>query len=350
MIQNPLTWLYFPTALTLGALHALEPGHAKTLTAAYLIGIKGTKRDALLLGISVAFTHSLVVIAISVAALWIGRETFTQDVTHWLQLGSGVIVVCLGAWMLVTRIRHMKRAQVEHHHPHHHGTPDPVRMENDFCRGTLEIIETEAGERFRFKADEIKQGGSIRVLINRVNGLEVLELFPGTDDPSEFLSSVAPEEPHEFAAEFEIRVGQKHEVFPFEMHEPEGHHDHRLMSDDEHARAHAATIPDYAKRGERPTWQQILAFGAAGGMIPCPASITVMLLALSIGQFASGLLAVAGFSLGLAVTLVGIGLVVVAGLNRLKGSGHFHWVSTKAPIVSAAVVMISGLAALLFAH
>ena len=41
--------LYFPTAVGLGALHALEPGHAKTLTAAYLIGTKGTKRDAVLL-------------------------------------------------------------------------------------------------------------------------------------------------------------------------------------------------------------------------------------------------------------------------------------------------------------
>ena len=99
----------------LGALHALEPGHAKTLTAAYLIGIKGTKRDALLLGLSVAFTHSIVVIGISVAALWIGKETFTQDVTHWLQLGSGIIVMILGAWMLVKRVKQMRK-QAHHHH------------------------------------------------------------------------------------------------------------------------------------------------------------------------------------------------------------------------------------------
>jgi nickel/cobalt exporter len=59
IIENPFTWVYFPTALSLGALHALEPGHAKTLTAAYLIGIKGMKRDALLLGLSMAFTHSI---------------------------------------------------------------------------------------------------------------------------------------------------------------------------------------------------------------------------------------------------------------------------------------------------
>lgn len=348
MVQNPFSWLYFPTALALGALHALEPGHAKTLTAAYLIGIKGTRRDALLLGLSVAFTHSLVVIAISVAALWLGRETFTQDVTHWLQLGSGGIVVCLGLWMLVKRVRQMKRAHSEHAHHYHHGAPDPVRIENAFCRGDLSIIETETGERMQFLAEDVKLGGSIRIIINRPTGLEALELSPSKSDPRQYISAVAPEEPHGFSAEFEIRVGDRHEVVPFVMHEPHDH-DHSLLSDDEHARAHAATIPDYAKRGERPSWQQILAFGATGGMIPCPASITVMLLALSIGQFASGLLAVAGFSLGLAITLVGIGLVVVAGLNQLKGSGHFNWVSAKAPIVSAAVVILSGLLALIFA-
>ncbi len=57
MITTPLAFLYLPTAVLLGALHALEPGHAKTLTAAYLIGIKGTKRDAVLLGLSAAGAH-----------------------------------------------------------------------------------------------------------------------------------------------------------------------------------------------------------------------------------------------------------------------------------------------------
>ena len=71
MIQD-LELFYFPTAVALGALHALEPGHAKALTASYLIGIKGTKRDSIILGLSVAATHSIVVILIS--ACPISRE------------------------------------------------------------------------------------------------------------------------------------------------------------------------------------------------------------------------------------------------------------------------------------
>jgi len=351
-VIDTLSWVYFPTALALGALHALEPGHAKTLTAAYLIGIKGTKKDALLLGLSVALTHSIVVIAISVAALWVGKETFTQDVTHWLQYGSGAIVIILGIWMLIKRIKIMKRQS----HHHHHGAPDPIHITNELTTGRLEIINTPEGERMKFFAEKVTANLSLRVVINRPEGLEVLVLNKMSNGSNDFISDVAPNEPHEFSAEFEMSSTDKREIIPFAMHEPEGHHhhheeeDHDDLSDDEHARAHAANMPEYAKRGERPTFGQILAFGAAGGMIPCPASITVMLLALSIGKFGSGLLAVAGFSLGLALALVGIGLVVVAGISQLQGSGKFHWVSKKAPIISACVVIFSGLAALLFAH
>lgn len=355
--MNPvdtLSWVYFPTALALGALHALEPGHAKTLTAAYLIGIKGTKKDALLLGLSVALTHSIVVIGISVAALWIGKETFTQDVTHWLQYGSGIIVVILGIWMLIKRIKAMN----EQSHHHHHGAPDPIHIKNEFATGRIEIVNTPDGERMKFFAETASANLNLRVIINRPEGLEVLVLNKTTDGSNDFISDVAPNEPHEFSAEFEMSNSTQREIIPFEMHEPDGHHDHKHedhsdhddMSDDEHARAHAATMPEYAKRGERPTLVQILAFGAAGGVIPCPASITVMLLALSIGKFGSGLLAVAGFSLGLAIALVGIGLIVVAGISQLQGSGKFQWVSKKAPIISACVVIFSGLAALVFAH
>ncbi len=351
VVDNPFTWVYFPSALALGALHALEPGHAKTLTAAYLIGIKGTKRDALLLGLSVAATHSIVVIGISVAALWVGRETFTQDVSHWLQIGSGTIVVCLGSWMLFRRLRKLHASN--HHRDHHHGAPEPIRIVNPLTEGTLEIIATPSGERMKYVSQNPPRDLKLRVIINHPEGLEVLELIRNTESADEFLSQVAPNEPHAFTAEFEVTYRDQREVIPFSMSEPHDHshaHDHAHMGDDEHARAHAATIPEYAKKGERPTLSQILAFGAAGGMIPCPASITVMLLALSIGKFASGLLAVAGFSIGLAITLVGIGLIVVAGISKIQGTGRFHWVTKQAPILSAAVVILSGLGALLFAH
>ena len=342
IVENPLTWVYFPTALLLGALHALEPGHAKALTAAYLIGIKGTKKDAFLLGLSVALTHSIVVVGISALALYIGRETFTQDVTKWLQIGSGVIVILLGLWLMIKRIRQMNKS-----HSHDH-TNDVVMITSNLSSGQIEIVQTEHGERMRYSASIAPLDLKLRVIINRAEGGEILELHR-VGDSKVFQSLTAPAEPHEFSAELEIISNEHREVQTFEMHEHHDH-DHDSMSDDEHARAHAASIPEYAKKGERPTALQILSFGAAGGMIPCPASITVMLLALSIGKVGAGLFAVAGFSIGLAVTLVGIGLMVVVSLNKIQSSGRFQWVSTKAPIISAGIVMLSGVLALVFTH
>lgn len=268
-MESALTLVYFPTALLLGALHALEPGHAKTLTAAYLIGIKGTKRDAVMLGLSVAATHSVVVIVLAALALWVGREAFADQAMFWLQAGSGVIVIALGAGMLWKRWPRSGKGRMSAQHAH----------ERSHC--------------------------------------------------------------HE---------GQHHHHnHHHHDHGPDPTHSHDDMDEDEHAKAHAATLPEYAKRGERPGLLQIMAFGAAGGMIPCPASVTVMLLALSIGQAAMGMLTVLGFSIGLAVALVGVGVAVVLSVNALGKTSRLAWVSRYAPVVSAGVVMLSGGMALIFA-
>lgn len=263
--------VYLPTAITLGALHALEPGHAKTLTAAYLIGVKGTKRDAILLGISVAATHSILVILLSVAALWLGREAFADQASRVLQVGSAVVVILLGIWLLWRRIpgRSVKMAQ-SHGHSHAHPHPHPHPH--------------------------------------------------------------APHHPHP------------------NDDEDHGHEDHSWMDEDEHARVHAATLPAYVTRGERPTFGQILMFGAAGGMVPCPASVSVMLLALSTNAILLGTVTVLCFSLGLAVTLVGIGLAVVSGVARFASAGRLAWVSSHAPVISAVLVILSGVISLFFAH
>ena len=121
------------------------------------------------------------------------------------------------------------------------------------------------------------------------------------------------------------------------------------MTDDEHARAHAATLPSYVHAGERPTPWQVIAFGGVGGLIPCPAAVTVMLLSVSVAKTANGLFLVAGFSIGLAITLVGVGLAVVMGLSKLSGTGRLSWLSTQAPLISALLVMVSGAAGMTLA-
>lgn len=349
MIDPSISLLYFPSALLLGALHAIEPGHAKTLTAAYLIGIKGTKRDAALLGLSVAVTHSLVVVAIAALALWIGQEAFADQAGKWLQIGSGIVVILLGSWMLWRRWPRKVRACLHHH------APEPVAFRGQLAAGTMQIIDTPAGERLRCLCAAPATGLAATVRINR--GSSVVETLVLQDNASQqgvLVSTLAPAEPHEFTALLELTHHGQRETVEFAMHEPEHHHGHGLehvdQDEEAHIRSHGATMPDYVQQGLRPTAGQIMAFGAAGGMIPCPASITVMLLALSVGKTGWGLLMVLGFSAGLALTLVGVGLLIVLSLGRIGKSERFAWISRNAPLISAAVVILSGVGALLTSH
>lgn len=221
-----LTYWYLPTALLLGALHALEPGHAKTLTASYLISIKGTVLDALFLGMAVAITHSILVIALAAVAIYASNELLTQTVTSTLEVTCAVAVIGIGGLMLLRRMRERKHACCHH---------------------------------------------------------------------------------------------------------------------DEHGHDHA--MPDYAQRGERPSFGQIIAFGAVGGMVPCPASVSVMLLGLNAGKAGLGMLTVASFSVGLGAALVAVGVLVVAGFKSVKAR-RYDALAKRLPAISAAIVIASGVFAL----
>jgi nickel/cobalt exporter len=348
-MNQDLGLVYFPAAVALGALHALEPGHAKALTASYLIGIKGTKRDSVILGLSVAATHSLVVILISAIGMWLGNEAFTGDATKWLERGSGFVAIAIGSWMLYRRL-FIKRTS--HVGDHHHHAPNPIDVSGGLLKGILEIVDTPIGERMRFVSSIQLDAKELFVEIRRDGYLETLHMEESREFSLVYLSSEVPEEPHEFKARLVLR---NQDVFAFEMKEPEHHHhhdehDHTHLDDEAHAKAHAETLPEYVKTGEKPSTLQIMTFGAAGGMIPCPASITVMLLALSTGRAAMGVFTVVGFSLGLALALVGVGVAIVTGLSKLSDTGRLAWVTKRAPVISAALVIASGCAALLFAH
>jgi nickel/cobalt exporter len=352
--------IYLPSAVALGALHALEPGHAKTLTAAFLIGTKGTKRDAVLLGISVAFTHSIVVIVLAVLGVWVGKEAFADEAMYWLQITSGTIVVLLGCYLLYRRLptAHLHTSEHGHAHPHpHHQAPEPFRFSSDTASGTLAVVDTPEGERFQLGISVTARLASATVKILRPHNVVEEHVLVRRPD-GVWVSEQAPEEPHEFDALLELEADGRRQELVFRMVEPAndhhgGHahpHDHDLDVDElAHARAHAATLPAYVQRGERPTFWQIVTFGAAGGLVPCPAAVTVMLLAIAVNRTGNGLVMVLGFSVGLAITLVSIGLAVVMGLNALGSQGRFGWLSRRAPLISAAVVVLSGVAAFIIA-
>jgi ABC-type nickel/cobalt efflux system permease component RcnA len=111
-------------ALVLGGLHALTPGHSKTLVAAYLIGSRGTLRHAVLLGVVVTVTHMASVLAVGGLMLLAGNAVLPGTLVPVLELISGVLVVVLGARLLLQRWRASKMALTMHTHaasmPHTH--------------------------------------------------------------------------------------------------------------------------------------------------------------------------------------------------------------------------------------
>src|SRR6478609_7573959 len=94
-------WFYLPVAVVLGAFHALEPGHAKSLMAAYIISIRGTPRQAALLGLSAAVGHTIIVWILVIAALLLGQNLIAEQAEPWLTLLSGVLVVLLAVRMFL---------------------------------------------------------------------------------------------------------------------------------------------------------------------------------------------------------------------------------------------------------
>ena len=99
-----------------GSVHALSPGHGKTMVAAYLVGTRGTARDAVALGATVTVTHTIGVFSLGVVTLLLSEFILPEQLYPWLNLASGLMVVAIG----VTVLRKRVQRHHHHHHDHHH--------------------------------------------------------------------------------------------------------------------------------------------------------------------------------------------------------------------------------------
>jgi nickel/cobalt transporter (NicO) family protein len=104
-----------------GAIHALSPGHGKSMVAAYLIGTRGTVRDAVALGATVTITHTIGVFALGLVTLALSQYVLPEQLYPWLNLASGLLVLAIGAGVLRARIRTAKAHDHDHAHTHDHG-------------------------------------------------------------------------------------------------------------------------------------------------------------------------------------------------------------------------------------
>jgi nickel/cobalt transporter (NicO) family protein len=97
--------LYLVTSFWLGAVHAATPGHGKTIAASYIVGVRGRPVDALVLGIFVTLSHTSGIVLVAVLATLGSGWLIPQRVEAYLAVGTGILVIGIGCWMLRTQMR-----------------------------------------------------------------------------------------------------------------------------------------------------------------------------------------------------------------------------------------------------
>ena len=121
-------------AIGLGAFHALEPGHGKTLVAAYLVGSHGTLKHALALGLIVTGAHTAGVYLLGAVTLYAAQYIVPERLYPWLGLISGLMIVVLGSVLLLRR--YLGKDKLVPHHGHtHHSQDHPHHHEHDHAHG-----------------------------------------------------------------------------------------------------------------------------------------------------------------------------------------------------------------------
>ncbi|MEI7683920.1 MAG: hypothetical protein WCL32_02755 [Planctomycetota bacterium] len=128
LLQSDQTfWLMLLVAAAFGAVHALTPGHGKTLVAAYLVGQRGTVWHAIALGVISTLTHTWSVLALAGVVHWFGLSPAARA---WIQsslpLILGLTIVCFGFLLLLQRLAgradHIHLGNGHHHHDHDHAS------------------------------------------------------------------------------------------------------------------------------------------------------------------------------------------------------------------------------------
>jgi nickel/cobalt exporter len=342
-------WLFIPSAILLGALHGLEPGHSKTMMAAFIIAIRGTVAQAVMLGLAATFSHTAVVWAVALIGLRFGSQWNATETEPYLQLASGILIIIVAIWMMLSTRRHLHTAR-----DHHHNHDDHKTIDTGHGILRLEIYETGVPPRFRI-SQEVDHAHhfaakSISIETERPDGQ--LQQFSFNQHDNFFESIETIPEPHEFIARIHLQHDDHTHDFDVEFTEHGHHHAIPALGElelaapgyqDAHELAHANDIRHRFSNREV-TNGQILLFGLTGGLIPCPASITVLLLCLQLKQFTLGATLVLCFSIGLALTMVLSGVMAALSVKHVKknwnGFGDF---ARKAPYFSGGLITLVGL-------
>ena len=352
MIQQGSTnlWLFIPTAILLGALHGLEPGHSKTMMASFIIAVKGSIAQAALLGLSAALSHSLIVWILAALALKFGNALIAEQAEPYFMLLSAVIVIGVSIWMFIRTYRDNQAANAQYQAPHGGRI---INTDHGFVE--MEVFEDGVLPKFRLHAFshgmEPRTANSItHAVIETIRADGGRQMFALTPNGTYWESNENIPEPHEFEAVLSVAHSSHTQRFEAAFTEDGHHHHHGHSHDhgsegeyqDAHEKAHAE---DIARRfvGKKVTTGQIAIFGLTGGLVPCPASVTILMICLHLKRFTLGAAMVASFSFGLAISMVSVGVIAAWGAQQVgKRFGNLSGLARKMPYFSSGLMAVVG--------
>ncbi|MEV7388940.1 sulfite exporter TauE/SafE family protein [Streptomyces sp. NPDC091215] len=293
-------------AIALGAMHALAPGHGKTLMAATAAarGGRARLRDVLPLAASVTVTHTLGVVALGI--LVTAGSAATPSVIAWLGIASGLMVLAAG----VNLTRRAWRSRAHQHQHHEHGPAETEQRQ-------LALVGTAPTDGHAHEhADGHTEGHS-----------------------------------HGHGAGHGHTHGHEHDHGHAHDHSHDHDHGHTHDHDDAHGHAHSHGGFTHT-HSTAPTLRGTILLGFAGGLVPSPSAVVVLVGAAALGQAWFGLLLVVAYGIGLALTLTAAGFAVVklgTGMTRVldkRPRWTTHPMATLVrrtiPLTSALVVVALG--------
>ncbi len=286
-------FLLFATLLSLiyGAAHAMEPGHGKTIVAAYLVGSNGTVFHAVLLTLIVTFTHTFSVYILGLIALT-NLDKVQGTYLPWLECGSWALIVLMGLVLFLRYYRAYILGDLADPNYHTHG---------------LGHGHSHAPHVYEHHSQDHER-----------------------EDHHHF------EDHHQFEDHHHDDLGHDHQHVHPHDHSPPHDHGHS------HLHSHEEDCVRTGEKSRQVSYWNLLTLGITGGIVPCPGALFVMMMALTSGRAAVGLYLITVFSTGLAVALMAVGIVMVRSrrfFDRYSPNSRFVQLL---PVLSSIVILLVG--------
>ena len=312
------------SAFGVGAAHALEPGHGKTVVAAYLVGSRGRTIDAVILGGVVTFTHTFSVLLLAIASTVAAAYFVPQQVERWLGIGSGILVVAVGAWMIYARTKHGPPVHSHSQAGHSHG---PLAHDHGHARehghphdGNDDHDDEHPHEDSHPHAGLASLGGAG---VSPASDGEDVRGRDGRDHPH----------PHPHLAG--DNPGHQGSPAPLSC---------AAVVENQAENATAPRDDHRASAAKGVGMGSLVALGISGGIVPCPAALVLLLAAVGLGQVTRGVALLVSFSLGLALVLMAIGILTLKAAGFASGWLERGSWTRRISIASAYFITLLGIA------